>query len=179
MLQVYKKSVNLSGNKMVGVSQIAIRESRETLKALMREQVTISARERIHSLYLLKSREARGVGHAAQILCRSRVTLQRWMKKYQLGDIAQLLAPPTGQGRKSKVPASVAIDLVSQLDTETGFGGYGEVQDWLADRGVTMTAGVHYYVYHGLGASLKVPRPRSQAQDPVRVELFKTLLLLN
>jgi transposase len=160
---------------MVGVSQIEIRESRETLKALMREQVTLQGRERIHSLYLLKSQEARDVGHAAQILCRSRVTLQRWLKKYQLGGIAALVAPPTGQGRKSKVPAVVARDLMAQLETETGFGGYGEVQDWLADRGVTMTyAGVHYYVYHGLGASLKVPRPRSQAQDPVRVELFKT-----
>jgi transposase len=160
---------------MVGVSQIEIRESCETLKALMREQVTIQGRERIHSLYLLKSQEARDVGHAAQILCRSRVTVQRWLKKYKIGGIAQLLAPPTGQGRKSKVPAVVATDLMAQLGTATGFGSYGEVQDWLAERDVSMTyAGVHHYVYHGLGASLKVPRPRSQAQDPVRVALFKT-----
>jgi transposase len=161
---------------MVGVSQIEIRESCETLKALMREQVTISARERMHSLYLLKSREARDVGHVAELLCRSRVTVQRWLKKYKIGGIAQLLAAPTGQGRKSKVPTAVATDLIAQLATETGFGGYGEVQDWLTARGVTMTyAGVHHYVYHGLGASLKVTRPRSQAQDPVRVALFKTL----
>jgi transposase len=165
---------------MLGVSQIEIRESCETLKALMREQATIQGRKRIHRLYLLKSQEARDVGHAAQILCRSRVTVQRWLKKYQLGGIIQLLAPPTGQGRKSKVPAAVATELVAQLETETGFGGYGEVQDWLVDRGVSMTyAGVHYYVYHGLGASLKVPRTRSQAQDPVRVALFKTPLPLN
>jgi hypothetical protein len=50
---------------VVGVSQIEIRESCETLKALMREQVTIQGRERMHSLYLLKSREARDVGHTA------------------------------------------------------------------------------------------------------------------
>lgn len=165
---------------MVGVSQIEIRESCETLKSLMREQVTIQGRERMHCLYLLKSQAARDVGHAAQMLCRSRVTLQRWLKKYQLGGIAQLLAPPTGQGRKSKVPAAVATDLIAQLETETGFGSYGEVQDWLTARDVNMTdAGVHHYVYHGLGASLKVPRPRSQAQDPVRVELFKKLSPLN
>lgn len=54
----------------MGVSQIEIHESRETLKALMREQVTIQGRERIHSLYLLKSQEARDVGHAAQMLGR-------------------------------------------------------------------------------------------------------------
>jgi transposase len=97
---------------MVGVSQIEIRESCETLKVLMREQVTISTRERIHGLYLLKNCEARDVGHAAQLLCRSRVTVQRWLNKYKTGGIAQLLAPPTGQGRKSKVPASVGTDLV-------------------------------------------------------------------
>jgi transposase len=160
---------------MVGVSRIEIRESCATLKALMREQETIQGRERMHSLYLLKSQEARDIGHVAQILCRSRVTVQRWLNKYERGGIAQLLAPATGQGRKSKVPSVIETELLAQLATETGFGSYGEVQDWLADRGVRMTyAGVHHYVYHSLGASLKVPRPRSQDQDPVRVALFKT-----
>jgi transposase len=106
--------------------------------------------------------------------------VQRWLKKYQLGGIAQLLAVPTGQGRKSKMPAVVATDFIAQLETETGFGSYSEVQSWLADRDVVMTdAGVHHYVYHGLGGSLKVPRPRSQAQEPVRVALFKTRSPLN
>jgi hypothetical protein len=50
---------------MVGVSQIQIHERRETLKALMHEQVTIPSRERIHRLYLLKSQEAGDVDHAA------------------------------------------------------------------------------------------------------------------
>jgi hypothetical protein len=94
--------------------------------------------------------------------------VQRWLKKYKIGGLTQLLAPPTVQGRKSKVPTVVATDLMAQLATEMGFGSYGEVQDWLADRDVTMTyAGVHHYVYQVLGVSLKVSRPRSQAQDPM------------
>jgi transposase len=114
------------------------------------------------------------VGHAAQILGRHRITLQRWLTKYTQGGLVLLLQPPTGQGRKSKVPESIAVELKAKLDTESGFSGYGEVQDWLQERGVELTyGGTHYYVHYGLGAGLKVPRPRSLGQDPVRVNLFK------
>ena len=72
------------------------------------------------------------------------------------------------------MPAAVSTELQAQLATETGFSGYGEVQNWLAARGVSLTyGGTHYYVHYHLGASLKVPRPRSLGQDPVRADLFK------
>ena len=161
---------------MVGVSQIEIHESCSTLQSLLREQVTLSSKERIHALYLLKSGAAANVTHAARLLCRSRVTLQRWLKKYEQGGIAALLAPATGQGCKSKVPAVVQQALESKLATAEGFGSYGEVQAWLAARGVDLTyGGTHYYVHYYLGASLKVPRPCSLEQDPQRVALFKTV----
>lgn len=159
---------------MVGVSQIEIHERAQTLKALMREQVTLPSKERIHALYLLKSGAAQNVTHAAQLLGRSRVTLQRWLQKYQQGGLAQLLAPPTGQGAKSKVPEAVKQALQAQLATPEGFGSYGEVQAWLAERDVDLTYnGTRYYVHDYLGASLKVPRPQSLDQDPQRVSLFK------
>jgi transposase len=159
---------------MVGVSRVEIQESSETLRALMQEQKTVEAKERLQALYLLKSGTASSVGHAAQILGRHRITLQRWLTKYTQGGLVLLLQPPTGQGRKSKVPESIAVELKAKLDTESGFSGYGEVQDWLQERGVELTyGGTHYYVHYGLGAGLKVPRPRSLGQDPVRVNLFK------
>ena len=159
---------------MVGVSRVEIHESQETLKGLMRGQKTIEARERLHALYLLKSGAASSVGQAAGMLGRHRITLQRWLTKYTQGGLELLLKPPTGQGCKSKVPESIAVELKAALDTESGFGGYGEVQDWLQERGVELTyGGTHYYVHYVLGAGLKVPRPRSLGQDPVRVDLFK------
>jgi transposase len=159
---------------MPGVSQIEIHETSQTLKALMLEQTTVAGRERLQALYLLKSGEAISVGHVAQLVGRDRTTVQRWLGKYERGGLVRLLAPPTGQGRKSQVPAAVRVELEAQLATETGFGGYEEVQLWLAARGVELTyGGTHYYVHYVLGASLKVPRPQSNEQDPVRVALFK------
>ena len=161
---------------MPPVCKVEIKESAQTLKALMREETNLEAKERLHSLYLLKSRKADSVTHAAQLICRDRTTVQRWIKKYELGGLFRLLAQPTGQGCKSKVPEAVAIELKAQLATETGFSGYKEVQIWLAERGVELTyGGTHYYVHYYLGASLKVPRPQSTKQDPVRVDLFKKL----
>jgi hypothetical protein len=75
------------------------------------------------------------------------------------------------------VPEAIAVELKAKLDTENGFSGYGDVQDWLLERGVELTyGGTHYYVHDVLGAGLKVPRPRSLGQDPVRVDLFKKTL---
>jgi hypothetical protein len=51
---------------MPGVSQIEIRETSQTLKALMREQITLEARERLHALYLLQSAQALNITHTAQ-----------------------------------------------------------------------------------------------------------------
>ena len=159
---------------MVGVSRVEIHESQDTLKDLMRDEKTVDAKERLHALYLLKSGAASSIGHAAQILGRHRITLQRWLTKYTQGGLETLLMPPTGQGCKSKVPESIAVELKAKLDTETGFSSYGEVQDWLQERGVALTyGGTHYYVHSVLGAGLKVPRPKSLGQDPVRVDLFK------
>ncbi len=110
----------------------------------------------------------------AALLGRDRTTVQRWLRKYQTGGITRLLQTPTRQGRKSKVPESVKQELLAQLSTEEGFSSYGEVQAWLAARGVDLTyGGTHYYVHNYLQASLKVSRPRSLGQNPQQVQLFK------
>lgn len=159
---------------MVGVSRVEIVESVSTLKALMLDQPTVASKERLQCLYWLKSGEAANVTAVARLLGRNRATVQRWLRKYQAGGIARLLQTPTGQGRKSKVPASIKQDLLAQLSTEEGFSSYGEVQAWLAARGVNLTyGGTHYYVHDYLQASLKVSRPRSLGQNPQQVQLFK------
>ncbi len=159
---------------MVGVSRVEIVESVATLKALMLDQPTLESKERLQCLYWLKSGQAANIKAVAALLGRDRTTVQRWLRKYQTGGITRLLQTPTRQGRKSKVPESVKQELLAQLSTEEGFSSYGEVQAWLADRGVDLTyGGTHYYVHNYLQASLKVSRPRSLGQNPQQVQLFK------
>jgi transposase len=160
---------------MSGVSQIEIVESSATLRDLMQQQTTIEAKERVQCLYWLKSHQVSNITAVAELLGRHRVTVQGWLGKYRESGLSGLLGE--GRlvgGRKSKVPAAVEAELRAILETRTGFSSYQDVQEWLRERGVELTyGGTHYYVRHHLGASLKVPRPQSLAQDPQRVELFK------
>jgi hypothetical protein len=61
---------------MAGVSKIEIRESEAELKELLRQEKTGSGKERIQVLYLLKTKKAKTVTEAAEMIGRNRVTVQ-------------------------------------------------------------------------------------------------------
>lgn len=86
---------------MAGIYKLEIQESEETLKQLLREQKTASGKERIHLLYLLKSKQVATVQEAAVILGRHRATLQEWLRLYREGGIAALLQRKTHAFRKT------------------------------------------------------------------------------
>jgi transposase len=160
---------------MVGVSKIEIRESCAQLNTLMHQQSRAMAQERLQVLYLLKSRQAKDITTAAQLIGRDRTTVQRWLQKYQQGGISQLIAARTGQGRKRVINASVNQALEAELAKPSGFKSDGAIQDWLQrEHGLAVRYGtVHLQVRDRLGAKLKVPRPRSAKQDAGAVRQFK------
>lgn len=59
---------------MAGVYKLEIHQSKDELKQLLRQQRTVSGKERVQLLYLLKSGQAKTVQDAAPILGRNRVT---------------------------------------------------------------------------------------------------------
>ena len=89
------------------------------------------AQERLQVLYLLKSRQAKDITTAAQLIGRDRTTVQRWLQKYQQGGIAKLIAARTGQGRKRVINEPVNQALEAELAKPEGFKSYGAIQDWL------------------------------------------------
>lgn len=166
---------------MVRVSQVEITESSDTLRDLMQQQQTLEGRERLQCLYWLKSGQVESVTAVSRLLGRHRVSVQRWLRAYQEHGLRGLLGElrQTG-GAQSKVPATLEAELRTILGSREGFGSYTEIHAWLVERGVDITyGGTHHYVRHRLGASLKVPRPQSIAQDAARVELFKKHLASN
>jgi transposase len=161
---------------MVGVSRVVIKESSEDLKELMHQQDLAWCKERLQMLYLLKSGQAESVTHAATILGRGRVTLQRWLIKYAVDGVLGLLRKEPHLGRVCQIPAEAQAALVERLATPTGFGSYGEIQDWLKSeyQHDISYEGIHKHVRYGLQAKLKRPRPVSTDQDPAKVAFFKT-----
>ena len=76
---------------MAGVYKLEIQASEDELKQLLRKQKTALNKERIHLLYLLKSKRAKTVQEAALILDRHRAALQEWLKHHWEGGIKELL----------------------------------------------------------------------------------------
>lgn len=161
---------------MVGVSRVVIHESVEELKVLMHQQVKSGDKERVQLLYLLKSEQAESVTHASELLGRGRVTAQRWLLRYEADGIAGLLHRLPRTGRPCEIPEAAQAELIEKLATSTGFGGYGEIQDWLKrDYNHDISyAGVHRHVHDRLKAQPKRPRPLSTEQDAQKVAFFKT-----
>jgi transposase len=160
---------------MVGVSRVVIQEDVDELKELMHAQRDARSKERIQLLYLLQSGQAQSVTHGAALLGRGRVTLQRWLLKYEQGGIAALLTREVPMGRVCQIPPVAQAALIDRLSAPTGFASYGEIQAWLKteyEHEITY-AGIHKHVHQRLGASPKCPRPVSTEQDPQKVAFFK------
>lgn len=160
---------------MAGIYKLEIQESEENLKQLLREQKTASGKERIHLLYLLKSKQAPTVQEAAALLGRHRATLQEWLRLYRKGGIAELLKRKTPSGRRRAIPAWAEKALRKRLEEPQGFDGYQAICDWLESQlGIEAKyKTVHKLVYYRWQSSPKVPRPVSVEQSCEQLEAYK------
>jgi transposase len=166
---------------MAGVSKIEISESEAELKELLRQEKTGSGKERIQVLYLLKTKKAKTVTEAAEMIGRNRVTVQDWLGKYRQGGLEKLLSKKIGTGRPRKVPGWAEKALEKRLKETQGFDSYREICEWL-EKNLGIEAKyktVHKLVYYRLKASPKIARPQSLEQSEERLEEFKKNFLEN
>lgn len=160
---------------MAGVYKLEIHESEAELKQLLREQKTAFGKERIHLLYLLKSKQATTVQEAASMLGRHRATLQQWLRLYREGGLVGLLKRKVPTGRRRGIPEWVETALQKRLEEAQGFDGYQAICDWLESQlGIeTKYKTVHKLVHYRLQSSPKVPRPVSVEQSDEQLEAYK------
>jgi transposase len=114
---------------MAGVYKLEIIQSEEELKQLLRQQKTISSKERVQLLYLLKSKQAETVQEAAQLLGWHRVTVQEWMRRYREGGLEEMLESKARSGRPSAIPEWAEVALQKRLQEPAGFDGYQAICD--------------------------------------------------
>ena len=161
---------------MSGVVKIEINESAETLKTLLKNAKTPQEKERLQTLYWLKTKTITTVTQIARMLGRNRVTVQKWLHKYRTGGLDLFLEPKTNLGgRPGSIPSSVIEKLKEELQKPEGFQSYGEIQHWLAtcfDINVPYRT-VHQLVRYKLKSKLKVPRPQHIKQNVESRENFK------
>ena len=87
---------------MAGVYKLDITETTAELKYLLKTQKTVSDKERIQLLYLLKTEQATTVQAAAALLGRHRVTLQDWLRLYRQGGLETMLGHKPPHRKKTK-----------------------------------------------------------------------------
>ena len=125
---------------MKSVYNIEVQESPKELKELIKKQTKATKRDRLRALYLQQTRQVQSRRQLAETLGCAESTIYRWFKKYQKQGLEGLLADKTSPGRPTKISGAVLKDLKKQLKTRTGFGSYGEVQEWLAEQHQLETA---------------------------------------
>lgn len=161
---------------MPSVVKIEISESAETLKTLLKNAKTPQEKERLQTLYWLKTKTVTKVKQIAIMLGRNRVTIQKWLRKYRTGGLSFLLEEKQNLGgRPRSIPGSVIDKLKEELQKPEGFQSYGEIQQWLItcfDINVPYRT-VHQLVRYKLKSKLKVPRPQHIKQNVESRENFK------
>ncbi len=162
---------------MAGVYKLNIRETEDELKKLLRKEKTGSGKERIQLLYLLKTKKAKTITQASELLGRNRVTVQKWLAKYRKGGLENLKKKASSPGRRRKIPACVEQALAKKLQEPEGFESYGEICQWLENKFgiIAKYKTVHSLVYYKLKASPKIARPQSLEQSEERLEAFKKI----
>ena len=161
---------------MSGVVKIEISESADTLKLLLQKAKTPQEKERLQTLYWLKTKTITTVTQIARMLGRNRVTVQKWLYKYRTGGLNVFLEQKQNLGgRPRSIPVEVIDKLKEELQKPEGFQSYGEIQQWLAtcfDLNVPYRT-VHGLVRYKLKSKLKVPRPQHIKQNSELRENFK------
>jgi transposase len=138
-----------------------IHETAEALKQRLKQEPHPQRQQRLHALYLLASGQARYRHQVASLLGLDRNTIGVWLDRYAQGGLAMLLDLYVPQGKRPALTPDQLAQLQVAVAQATGFGSYGEIQQWIATTlGVSLSYNaVHKLVRYKLRAKLKVPRP--------------------
>lgn len=146
---------------MVGVTSIQVQESLDDLTEQLRQAQTPTVKERLQVLYWLKQENPPSITTIAKAIGKHRSTVQTWLSMYRDGGVEAMLAIKKSPGGVRVIPqwAETALDKRLQ-DPNHGFGSYGQVQQWLAEKlGVEAKYHAVYQMTHyRLKAKLKVAR---------------------
>lgn len=138
-----------------------IAESSETLLERMQTEKHVLKRQRLHTLYLVKSGQVGSRQAIAHLLGVGGNAVGQWLNCYATQGLEVLLVVKVPPGRVAHLNPAQQEQLREALRSPTGFGSFGEVQTWIKEQfGIQMEySAVHKLVKYHLGASLKVARP--------------------
>lgn len=144
-----------------------IRETEKELKDLLNKEKDYRIKQRLQTLYLLRTSQAKTRLEVSRMLGVNRDTVGRWLCSYDKGGVSSLLDIHHPSGRQSSLPQEYKEELKDRLSTPQGVSSYKELWMELTERyGIKITyQALHHYVRYKLKAKLKVPR-KSHIKKP-------------
>jgi len=138
-----------------------IAESSEMLLGRMQKEKHVLKRQRLHTLYLVKSGQVGSRQEIAALLGVGGNAVGQWLNCYATDGLEVLMEVKVPPGRVATLNAAQQGQLREALARPTGFESFVEVQTWIKEQfGIPMEySAVHKLVSYHLGASLKVARP--------------------
>lgn len=113
---------------MSRVLKIEISETVEELKNLLNSIENQKVKERIQTLYWLKSEQVESENAIANLTGKHRTTVSRWLRSYRSGGINALLVKGKSTGRSRKLNSEIEESLKQELRDPEGFSSYKEIQ---------------------------------------------------
>ena len=124
-----------------------IKEDISQLEDMLKKEKDARLKERIHALYLIKSKQAKNRTSVANLLSKHRITIGNWLKTYENKGITGLLTIETHPNRKSSIPPDVLEKLKEKLQDPNGFKGYKSIQIWIFTQ---FGIDIPYKTLHGI-----------------------------
>ncbi len=146
------------------------------IKIIMQRQRTISNRQKVQALYLLKSGSSQSITDVAELWRVHRVTVQRWLKQYNAGGLSSLLKIRQSTGRSRVIPTAVIAGISKNISEEScEFKSYKQIVTWVKDNYQVSVKyqTLHKQVHYRMKAKLKVPRRCSNKKDVSAAIEFK------
>jgi transposase len=111
-----------------------IQENIDELEHVLKTEKNKHKRDRIHTLYLIKSKQVKTRIQIAKILSIHRITIGTWLNIYEKQGLSKLLTINTKPNRKLSIPPDVFAQLEQKLKEPEGFKSYKAIQLWLGDE---------------------------------------------
>lgn len=138
-----------------------VKETKEKLRELLRQESDGKKQNRLQALYLIVAGQAKSRGKVAEMLGKNRNTISAWMSLYETGGLEKLLEIYHPPGVPSKITEAAMADITAILRSPKGSRTYKEIHQMVVKKHKIDIhySNVHNLVRYKLEAKAKVPRP--------------------
>src|SRR4028119_109554 len=146
------------------------------LKIIMSQQRTVTSRQKVQALYLLKSGLSQSITDVAELVGVHRITVLRLFKQYSEGGLSSLLKLGQSTGRPRAISSEIIAGISTKINEEScEFKSYKEIARWVEENYQVSVKyqTLHKQIRYRMKAKLKVPRPLSNKKDPGVASEFK------